>query len=170
MDTAPSAYPSRRRPARSPRQPPLTPLRLAIALLLQYPGLAQAAGQAPDDWRRLDSPGIPLLAAILDAIATRPDLSAGALMERWRDTPEAPHLARLSDPGLVRHIPADGVEPEFLGALAILGAEARSRDQAALLNRLSPSQWSEEDKRRLRAGLADRPEGPDQADQASPEA
>jgi hypothetical protein len=39
-------------------------------------------------------------------------------------------------------------------------------DQAALLNRLSPSQWSEEDKRRLRAGLADQPPGPDQPDQA----
>jgi DNA primase len=150
----------RGRPSRPPRQAPLTPLRLAVALILQYPGLAQAAAQVPDGWRRLNNPGIPLLASLLDSVATRPDISAGALIEHWRDTPEAQYLARLSSPDLLSHIPPEGVEPEFLGALAVLNAEAHASERQALLNRLSPSQWSEEDKRRLRAGLARDPGEP----------
>ena len=75
----PGRAPPRRpgRPGRQQRQAPLSPLRLAIALILQYPRLAATASQVPDDWRRLDSPGIPLLIGLLDAVATRPDISAG---------------------------------------------------------------------------------------------
>ena len=155
--------PSRRRPASQSRQVPLTPLRLTVALILQYPALAQAATQVPDDWRRLDNPGIPLLSALLDSVGTRPDITAGALLERWRDSPEAPHLARLSNPNLLSHIPQEGVESEFCAALAALNTEARKRDRQPLLNRLSPSQWSEEDKRRLRADLSRDPDEPDGA-------
>jgi DNA primase len=154
---------SRRRASRPSRQAPLTPLRLAVALILQYPGLSGAATQIPDDWRRLDSPGIPLLTALLDSVSNRPDITAGGLLERWRDTPEAPHLARLSNPGLLSHIPPDGVESEFLAAMAALNAEARIRERQSLLNRLSPSQWSEEDKRQLRAGLSRAPDEPERA-------
>jgi DNA primase len=155
---------SRQRPPRQSRQAPLTPLRLAVALILQYPGLAPAASQIPNDWRRLDNPGIPLLGALLDSVGTRPDITAGALIERWRDTPEAPHLARLSNPDLLNHIPSAGIESEFLAALAALNAEVQVRERQLLLNRLSPSQWSEEDKRRLRAGLSRDPDEPGRAE------
>jgi hypothetical protein len=63
-------------------------------------------------------------------------------------------LVRLSNPDLLSHIPPDGVESEFLAAMAALNAEARVRERQSLLNRLSPSQWSEDDKRRLRADLS----------------
>jgi DNA primase len=150
---APRPGAARPRFGRQPRQAPLTPLRLAIALLLQYPELAPAAVGVGDRWRGLDNPGTPLLAGLLDALATRPHLSAAALMERWRDTPDAGHLRLLADPALVGHIPAAGVEAEFVGALAALNAQATALERQSLLNRLSPSQWSEEDKRRLRAAL-----------------
>jgi DNA primase len=146
------------------RQAPLTPLRLAVALVLQYPGLAQAAAQVPDEWRRLDNPGIPLLGALLDSVATRPDISLGGLLERWRDTPEAPHLARLSNPDLLRHIPPNGAASELCAALDALNAEARRRGRQSLLNRLSPSQWSDEEKRQLRASFVREQEEPDRAE------
>jgi DNA primase len=152
---APSSLraPTRSRSGRQARQAPLTPLRLAIALLLQYPHVGAAVSQVADDWRRLDNPGTPLLAGLLEALAARPHLSAGALMERWRHTPEAPYMDRLADPALLRHIPSTGVEAEFVGALAVLNAQATATERQVLLNRLSPSQWSEEEKRRLRAAL-----------------
>jgi DNA primase len=151
--TAPRPGAARPRFGRQPRQAPLTPLRLAIALLLQHPELAPAAVGVGDRWRTLDNPGTPLLAGLLDALAARPHLSAGALMERWRDTPDAAHLRRLADPALVGHIPAAGIEAEFAGALAALNSQATALERQSLLNRLSPSQWSEEEKRRLRAAL-----------------
>jgi len=152
----------RRTPSRSSRQAPLTPVRLAVALVLQYPGLAAAAGQLPDHWRGLDKPGIALLGALLDSVGDRPDITTGGLIERWRGSPEAPHLAYLSNPTLLRHIPPEGVVPELEAALGALNSEARRSEHQSLLNRVSPSQWSEEDKRRLRAGLWSPPEGPDQ--------
>jgi DNA primase len=151
--SVPAAQTTQRRRARAPCQIPLTPLRLAVALVLQYPALASVANAQPDNWRRLDNPGIPLLTELLDSLATRPDITAGALLERWRDTPDAPHLARLSDPGLLSHIPPEGVEPELIDAVGALNSEWRARERKALLNRLSPAQWSEDDKRRLREGL-----------------
>jgi DNA primase len=150
---APQRAPTQSRSGRQGRQAPLTPLRLAIALLLQYPGVAAAAAGVPDDWRRQDNPGTKLLAGILEALSPRPHLSSGALMERWRDTSDAAHLDRLADPALLRHIPPAGVEAEFVGALAALNAQVAATERQALLNRLSPSQWSEDDKRRLRAVL-----------------
>jgi DNA primase len=148
------------RGARQTRQAPLTPLRLAIAIVLQNPGLAPTAAQFPDDWRGVESPGISLLAALLDIVDSRPDVSAGALLERWRDTPELLHLTRLSNPELLSHIPPQGVEPELLGALAALNTEARARRRQVLLNRLSPSQWTDEDKEQLRASLSRDPAEP----------
>ena len=154
----------RRRTLNASRQTPLTPVRLAVALILQDPGLAQTAAEVPDDWRRLDKPGIALLGALLDSVATRPDITSGALLERWRDSPSAPHLARLCNPDLLRHIPPDGAAPELAAALDALNAEARRTERQSLLNRLSPSQWSEEEKRRLRAGLLADPDGAEPAE------
>ena len=145
--------PGPRRPTRPPRQVPLTPLRLAIAMVLQNPSLAATAAEVADHWRRLDSPGIPLLVALLDSAGDRPNLTAGALLERWRGSPEAAHLARLSNPELLSHIPPDGVSAEFIAALKALSAEAQLKERQTLLNRLSPSQWTEEDKQRLRGGM-----------------
>jgi DNA primase len=102
------------------------------------------------DWRVLDRPGIGLLAQLLDSIAAYPDLTTAALMERWRDTESYPHLMRLADPAILDHVPVDGMEAELKGALVRLNEEAASAEAVRLFTRSSPSQWTEEEKERLR--------------------
>jgi DNA primase len=128
----------------------LSPLRLAVALVLQHPHIAQRVDTATDGWRKLQRPGIALLAQLLDSIAAYPDLTTAALIERWRDSDSYSHLMRLADPAILAHVPRDGVEAELAGALERLDAEAASEEAIRLFTRSSPSQWSDEEKERLR--------------------
>lgn len=64
----------------------LTPLRRAIALLLDDPRLARCASSVAADWQELDSTGVALLREIIEIIGAYPDISPAALCERWRDS------------------------------------------------------------------------------------
>jgi DNA primase len=133
---------------------PFTPLRLAIALLLQHPELATVAAGDSGDWRTLERPGVALLAELIDLASAYPGLSAGALLERWRDSEHYTHLQRLADPALLRHIPAEGREAELVGALGRLADEFREAATVGLFARASPSQLTEEEKARMRRALS----------------
>jgi DNA primase len=133
---------------------PLTPLRLAVALLLQQPRLAAGTWGMDEDWKRLDKRGIGLLADLLDLIAAYPEITTGALVERWREREEGPFLQRLADPALLADRPSDGQQAELLGAFDALNKEARIAEGESLYNRASPSQLSEEEKDRLRGILS----------------
>jgi DNA primase len=72
----------------------VTPMRLAIALLLNRPALGPELGA--QDWLTdLDQPGAPLLADILETCLENPNLPPAGLLERWRGTEHEPHLAGL---------------------------------------------------------------------------
>ena len=74
----------------------LTPVRLALGLLLLQPAFAQEIG--PE--LALEHPEIPgseLLAAVLETARQNPNLSTAALIERWRDRPEHRHLLKLME-------------------------------------------------------------------------
>lgn len=102
----------------------LTPLRLAVALLLDRPALAHQADTQPHEWHTLDNPGIALLRELIATGLAYPEITSAALCERWRDTAHASAIRRLSDSGLIAHIPAEGREAEFLGALTTLNRTA----------------------------------------------
>jgi DNA primase len=149
-------YPGRRTPPRpmsKSRRPP-TPLRLAIALLLQHPQLAAQVSVQDQDWKQLDKPGIGLLAKLLDTVAAYPGITTGTLIERWRGSDEGLYVARLADPRLLADIPANGRQAELLGVLNTLNKEARSAEGEKLYNRKSPSQLTEDEKIRLRGLLS----------------
>ncbi|MGE5152986.1 MAG: DNA primase, partial [Bdellovibrio bacteriovorus] len=69
--------------ARRPTRP--SRVAQAIALLLDHPELAPRVAELGDDWRRLDNPGVAILAEILDCIAAYPAINKATLIERWRD-------------------------------------------------------------------------------------
>ena len=123
----------------------MLPLRSAIGLLLHAPRLAELAGE-PARWEKLDIPGVSLLVALLELLQKQPHLHSGALLERWRDTPEGKHLAELAkwDPPL----PPDGLEAEFRGVVQWLDtrlAEQRREELHAKWQRdgLSPAEKAE---------------------------
>jgi DNA primase len=130
--------PLARRPVRPSR------VALAIALLLDHPELAPDAVAQDDDWRRLPSPGVPILAQLLDVIGAYPGINKGTLIERWRDHEHFAYLQRLSVEPFLRDIPEEGIAAELIGALQGMSKEVRDAERLRPLNRRSTAEWSEE--------------------------
>jgi DNA primase len=76
------------------RQTSLSGTRDAVALLLQYPDLAEHA-PIPDDFADSPLQGLDLLHALYHTLKTSPGLSSSALLERWREKTEFPILEKL---------------------------------------------------------------------------
>jgi DNA primase len=145
----------------APRQPlrrsaaralgrPLTPVRLAIALLLRNPGLARL-DHLEDGWRELDAPGISLLRDLLELMRAEPNLTTGMVIERWRESEHRAHLERL----LRLELPGDesGPEREFRDALARLERQFREQETERLLAKARRGPLDAGEKQRLRALL-----------------
>ena len=132
-----------------PRPARLSRVAKAIAILLDRPDLAGEALAQADDWRRSPAPGIETLAQVLDTIGAYPEISKGALIERWRDHPHFGYLQRLCVAPFLRDIPPEGLAAELTGAVAGLGKEVRDADRLRPLNRRSTAEWSEEERARL---------------------
>lgn len=74
----------------------ISPVRKAITLLVQHPGLARVA-DSPDRLRGTDLPGAALLAELIELLVDNPHLNTGALVERYRDHEGGGrHLASLA--------------------------------------------------------------------------
>ncbi|RFA37526.1 DNA primase [Alkalilimnicola ehrlichii] len=99
-----------------PRGPRLerTPARVAIAMLLQQPQLARLATET-EGYREQDNPGIELLGQMLELLNAEPQLSTGALLERFRDSRHESALWKLAT--WEHMVPDDGLEREFTDAL-----------------------------------------------------
>jgi DNA primase len=144
------------RPRRPPGRRPgaagrMTPVRWAIAILLQHPQLAIPAAAGSGDWRRLQAPGIGLLAELLDLTASHPNLTTAALIERWRESEHFVHLNKLAHYDLGG---ADqGLEQQLSGALERLNGQVRKQETALLYSRPRPSEMTEEERERLKALL-----------------
>ena len=140
---APPAH-ARRRVGRPGQPQRLSLIAQAIALLLDHPELAAQAAQAPDDWRRSTTPGIEVLAQLLDTLAAHPAMSTAALLERWREHPHFAYLQRLSVVSFLQDIAAEDVAADFTGALARLSEQVRKAERNRSFNQRSTADWSAE--------------------------
>ncbi|SNY52286.1 DNA primase [Arsukibacterium tuosuense] len=73
----------------------MTPMRRAIALLLQTPELVNVMPHAPE-LASADIPGINLLLAVQQHLLDKPGLTTAQLLEYWRDLPEHAILLKLA--------------------------------------------------------------------------
>ncbi|MFN7096144.1 MAG: DNA primase [Gammaproteobacteria bacterium] len=91
-----------------------TPMRLAIALLLQHPELIH---RISFNWTNLPAgiPGAAILQQLISLIREQPNLSTAALLEWWREHLEYNQVSKLA--AMPFTIPEGGVEVEFDGAL-----------------------------------------------------
>lgn len=98
-------------PAARPKkhQVSMTPTRLVIALLLQYPQTAQQC-TIPDELRASDMPGLSLLIQLHDTILQTAANSPSVLLERWRGSADEMILTRL----MQLDIPGSGEQAEQL--------------------------------------------------------
>ncbi|HET8701583.1 MAG TPA: DNA primase [Nitrococcus sp.] len=122
-----------------------TPVRLALALLLQHPALAQLAGDI-DSLRGATIPGVSLLVQLLELIHMEPHINSGALLERYRGNEYESALWKLAT--WDHMVPEPGIEAEFLGALAGVHALLHSKRLQYLNERLqrgelTAAEWQE---------------------------
>lgn len=73
----------------------ITPMRRAIALLLQHPALAAVMPQAPE-LAQANLPGIEILLALQQKLLEQPDLTTAQLLEHWRGAVEYNILSKLA--------------------------------------------------------------------------
>jgi DNA primase len=140
----------RRSPPRRDDGSPLTNAGRAVALLLDNPALGKQVLAEGDNWRQFKDGDTTLLAEVVDVLAAYPMIAASALRERWRDGPRGPEIVRLSAPGRIAHIPADGREAELVDAIRALNRDAERAHRQALLRAGSIQALTEEARSRLR--------------------
>ena len=111
-------------PARRAREAPAvrrTPVRLALALLLQRPALANLLdAEEVDSLRDSGIAGLPLLVQLLELARAEPHINSGALLERCHNSEHEAALWKLAT--WDHMVPDSGIEAEFRGALARMRA------------------------------------------------
>jgi len=111
---------ARRGPREAGQSQQRTPLRLALAHLVQNPGLVRLVSER----QRLpecDFQGMEIYREIIDFCAKHPNMSSAQLLELWRDHPAQPHLRVLATWPLKGE--ADHQAQEFKDALIGLELE-----------------------------------------------
>ncbi len=144
-----------RRPMRSSgattRGPKRSLVRSAIALLVQQPALVQAM-LPPYLFATLRQPGIPLLMELIQIARERPDITTGALLERFEGREEQASLEKLA----VMDFPAapEDWKHEFVDALSQLDRQTVQQRVDDLLARQAEGPLSDTEKAELRDCLA----------------
>jgi len=72
-----------------------TPMRLALAHLVQNPKLSSEAGD-PGVLSGCDLPGVEIYKELVDFCAKRPNMTTAQLLELWREHPAQSHLRTLA--------------------------------------------------------------------------
>jgi len=123
-DSAVSGAPMSRSASRGPREPP-SAIRLAIAMLLQRPSLAQSIPNT-ESLSGLDMPGADLLVQLLKLVKTDLNMKTANIIEHFSDSEYQHNLAKLAfwqHPALEQDL-----ETEFSGVITRL-EEASARQK-----------------------------------------
>ncbi|HEY8159701.1 MAG TPA: DNA primase [Methylobacter sp.] len=130
----------------------LSSARVAIALLVQTPRLAELIEQREIDWNGLDFSGAALFKNILQVIADKNPSNAAVLMEHYRDTAEEKSIKALAL--LDVQVSDDKIETVFCDSLDRLLTQARETALTRLLNKGKTEGLDAQEKELLRKMLA----------------
>jgi len=142
-----------RPPIKTKRQSPSL-VRKVISWLVHYPSLGSGI-TATAQLRSLELPGVPLLLELIETLAENPNLTTGALLERFRDHESGRHLAKLAADDMTAL--GEGLEREFEDSLEKLQRLAEDQRFAELARKGRQGQLSDAEKRefaRLSGGVA----------------
>jgi len=84
-----------RKAASAPPTTQRTPMRLALAHLVQNPSLAAEVSNL-DDFAGCDLPGFEIYRELVDFCAKSPNMTTAQLLELWHDRPAQSHLIKLA--------------------------------------------------------------------------
>jgi len=125
-----------------------SPVRVAIALLLQHSELAQNADLDSAEVPTFVSDGVVLLRKIVQLLKEQPNMPLGGLLERFRNVPEERYLQRLALWDLP--IPDDGIKAEFTDALSRISEHEKKAYVERLLQKASETGLTSAEKLKLR--------------------
>jgi DNA primase len=129
----------------------LTPLRKALVLLVQHPELAQ---HCPDHLPNIEETGWQLLHSLLDLLKDKPSLTTGAILEHWRDKPDADIISKLA---IYEHIvPEGGLVAEFQDIINYLKQQGIERHIEQLIGKARQQVISAEERAQLQQLLEQR--------------
>lgn len=132
---------------RPAQQSAMTPVRMAVMILLQYPQLSERVRDI-DKLHALDVPGLAILIQLLEIMHQHPHLKTAQLLERWRDSQHAQSLEKLAAQPL--NLSAEQLEHELVGIVDQLKKQARDERLAYLMSK-PLSQLSEAEKLEVRS-------------------
>ncbi|MFV2057297.1 MAG: DNA primase [Thiohalomonadales bacterium] len=125
----------------------MSPVRHAIRMLLEYPILGLEVDT--NDILKIDLPGIPLLCEIITMVQQQPEISCGALLERWRESDNGKHLNKLACVALT--LDKEGVEREFVDTITHLMKTRLDQQIQTLLDKSQHEHLSVDEERELAA-------------------
>ncbi|CAK0758218.1 hypothetical protein CCP3SC15_2390003 [Gammaproteobacteria bacterium] len=120
-----------------------SPVRTALGLLLVRPDLAKLAGD-PARYAGWEVRGAGLLAEVLTLLQAQPDLKPAAILEHWRGTETAQHLAKLIQ--WIPLMPEEGMAAELKDALDRLEQQALEQETARLVDKARVSGLTDTEK------------------------
>ncbi|MBB3226241.1 DNA primase [Luteibacter sp. Sphag1AF] len=128
-------------------------VRTAITLLLAQPAMAEEV-ETPYPFLRLDKPGVPLLAELIDIARARPGINPALLVEQFVDRPEYASLQKLAHADVIGE--AEMQKVEFMDALRQMQHQAVVQRREALIAKSRESVLDDTEKAELRVLLAAR--------------
>ncbi|MFT7008348.1 MAG: DNA primase [Colwellia sp.] len=128
----------------------VTPVRLAIALLLEHPHIVEALGDI-SVLQPLTIPGVDLLTQLLELCQQNPNIKTAQLLEYFRDTEQGKQLAKLMC--WQHHIEAEAAEDVFLDSIEKLLNNFVEQRAEFLLQKARTGQMSQQEKQELQAIL-----------------
>jgi DNA primase len=124
--------PSTKRQAKAPTLASMTPVRMAITVVLQYPILAREVAET-SLIRQLKQPGIDIFCDLVETLHEHPHLTTAALLERWREKPAISHLQKLSSQSLT--LSAEALKLELADIVARFEQSAKEERINALTSK-----------------------------------
>ena len=122
--TAPKRY--------KPSNSTISPVRMAITILLQHPELQAEVGTF-NKISTLELPGITILVTMLETLQQSPHLNTAALLERVRDTEHETHLQKLAQHPL--SLSSNELKHELAGMVQQLQQQAIELRHAYLMQK-----------------------------------
>ena len=127
-----------------------TPVRMAIALLLEQPILATEI-PSTSGLAQLDTRGVPLLIELLHLCQAQPQINSAQILEHYRNTEQGKQLAKLL---CWQHfVEADNAKEVFLDSIDKLFSEFIKKRTELLLQKGRSGQISSQEKQELQTLL-----------------
>jgi DNA primase len=128
----------------------VTPVRLALALLLEHPHIAMDLGDV-SVLKPLTMPGIPLLTQVVSICLQNPEIKTAQLLEYFRGSEQGKQLAKLMC--WEHHIESDAAQDVFLDSIEKLLNNFVEQRAEVLLQKARAGQMTQAEKQELQAIL-----------------